>query len=238
MEEMIAPSGRVFCELDRRCLTLMAQFGTLRWTDEPFILKSRIPSHIYFYGREDVTDNPALSRVCGELITRHLIPLMEGDARKPILIGVPTAANGFAASVMTSTDTSPGDHSFAYRVMREKLKEGHGAKGHQGTWVNGAPNSEEHWYATIENVVTSGKSLLDALVRMGSDGYPVMPMPHLVFLDREQGGVKMLRDKGHNIVTLFGLLDTVWAFKELGIKGWDADRVAAVEAEIKAHQVT
>lgn len=207
----------------------------LVWTNDAFTLRSGIKSHVYFHGRNDVTDNPELLDKCGALIGATLSTLCRDDGRQPILIGVPTAANGFAASIThyrpTGSAPRPG-----FRVMREKVKE-HGSSDQKNRWVNGKPDTTAHYYATIENVVTSGASLSEAIERIESDGYKVRDMPHLVFMDRQQGGVAKLRNSGLQIITLFELLDVVWAFKELGLQGWDANRVLAVETEIKAHQI-
>ena len=214
----------------------MEQYGMLIWTDSPFRLNSGIESNIYFHGRNDLTDNPELLEVCGRILGRKLRDLHQGDSRQQILIGVPTAANGFAASITHFNPRSYGSKRPGFRVMREKLKE-HGATGQKGHWVNGRPDNVNHVYSSIENVVTSGNSYLAALDRLTSDGYPVETMNHLVFMDRQQGGVKRMRDEGYKVHTLYRLLDVIWAFKELSLRGWDADRVAAVETEIKAHQV-
>ncbi|MFM2339725.1 MAG: hypothetical protein RLZZ360_361 [Candidatus Parcubacteria bacterium] len=131
-----------------------------------------------------------------------------------------------------------GRHRLGYRIMREKLKETHGATGQRGYWVNGRPNPEHHIYFTIENVVTSGGSLLEALERLESnDGYDVKAMTHFVFMDRQQGEVTHLRHEGYTIHSFFELLDVVWVLSQLDIKGWDSDRLAKVKAEIEAHQV-
>lgn len=214
----------------------MERYGMLVWTDEPFTLKSGVPSNIYFHGREDVTDNRQLMVKCGQKLGQILGEQIGTSAKQPILIGVPTAANGFAASITHWRRNAFGVPEAGFRVMREVQKE-HGATGHKGHWVNGRPDIAAHDYATIENVVTSGGSLRQAIERIGEDGYPVQNMSHLVFMDRQQGGVRKLREEGYNIVTIYKLLDVVWAFTELVLKGWDTDRLAAVEAEIAAHQV-
>jgi orotate phosphoribosyltransferase len=234
--DLITPSGTVFGWPEIDLLRGMAQHQMLAWTETPFTLKSGIESHVYFYGRNDLTDNPEFGAACGKYIGKKLSGILADDTRQPILIGVPTAGNGFAASVTHYDPRTFGRHRPGFRVMREKVKQ-HGAAGQKGFWVNGRPDTKRHAYATIENVVTSGESLDTALTNIESDGYPVWDMPHFVFMDREQGGVKKLRDKGYNLHVLFGLLDTSWAFMKLNISGWDAARVAAVEAEIKAHQV-
>lgn len=236
MAKLIAPSGVTYDGADVELFKMMNTYGMLVWTDDPFTLKSGIKSNVYFHGRNDVTDNPTLLEACGRMLGRKLSELFANETRQPILIGVPTAANGFAASVTHYNPRTFGPQRPGFRVMREKLKE-HGANGQKGFWVNGRPDFERHVYATIENVVTSGASLLEAIDHLSEDGYLVKTMPHLVFMDRQQGGVKRIADKGYKVISLYKLLDVIWAFKEIGLEGWNADRVTAVEAEIKAHQV-
>jgi len=214
----------------------MDSYGMLAWADVPFQLKSGVESHIYFHGRNDLTDNPQMLRMCGELIGKRFHEDTRGKDGHRIMIGVPTAANGFAASVTHYSLPSFGFDQIGFRVMREKLKGGHGDAAQRGFWVNGRPQSD-HLYATIENVVTSGQSLLEALNRLESDGYPVATMNHYVFMDRQQGGVAKVRKSDYIVHTLFELLDVVYILAALKAGSWDMGRYAAVEAEIEAHQV-
>ncbi len=235
-----APSGTRFGVEEVEIIRAMAHFQTLVWTDKPFRLKSGIDSNVYFFGRQDLTDHPQYVKLCGKYLGRQVCEYFHdiGDTRRPIVIGVPTAGNGYAASV-THYEAMPQLKVAApgFRVMREKLKESHGATAQRGYWVNGRPNEETECYATIENVVTSGASDLDAIERLESDGYPTKKMPHFVYMDRQQGGVKKISAAGYIVKPLFRLLDTTWAFMTLGIDGWTPERVATVEAEIRAHQV-
>ncbi|MES2966939.1 MAG: hypothetical protein V4668_04075 [Patescibacteria group bacterium] len=235
-----APSGKRFGIEEVEIIRAMAEFKTLVWTDTPFRLNSGVYSNVYFFGREDLTDNPVYSKLFGKFLGRQVCEYFNGvgETRRPIVIGVPTAGNGFAASV-THYDampqlkvTPPG-----FRVMREKLKETHGSASQKGYWVNGRSKPDTECYATMENVVTSGESHFKAIDRLNSDGYPTKEMPHFVVMDRQQGGVKKMQAAGYNMIPIFLLLDTIWAFKTLGVEGWTAERVATVENEIRTKQV-
>jgi uridine monophosphate synthetase len=57
----------------------------------------------------------------------------------------------------------------------------------------------------IEDVITSGGSVLEFAQRIESQGLEVLKI--LALLDREQGGVEMLREKGYQVLTLFKLSD-------------------------------
>ena len=54
---MQVPSGREFYQRDLDLVRQMARYGFLRYEEEPFRLRSGIESHVYVYGREDLTDN-------------------------------------------------------------------------------------------------------------------------------------------------------------------------------------
>ncbi|MFM2424442.1 MAG: hypothetical protein RLZZ70_833 [Candidatus Parcubacteria bacterium] len=241
MPELTSPfgTGRHFGNEEIDLIRDMVKYGMLMWTEDPFRLKSGVPSHIYFNGRGDLTDNPALTEQCGRFIGKRICDLLSSDEkRRPIVIGIPTAATGFAACVTHYNPRVFGRERPGFRIMREKLKQNHGATGQRGYWVNGRPDQERHIYFTIENVVTSGGSLLEALERLESnDSYDVKAMTHFVFMDRQQGGVARLRREGYTIHSFFELLDVVWVLSQLDIKGWDGDRLAKVKAEIDAHQV-
>lgn len=49
------PSGKNLDYYDQEMFRYMASFGFVRWSEKPFTLKSGIQSHVYVYGREDVT---------------------------------------------------------------------------------------------------------------------------------------------------------------------------------------
>ena len=217
---------RLFANHDLRDeVKRLAEAGTIRWSDEPFKLKSGIYSRIYVFGREDVTENPSLGRCLGHEIVRaaqeHLQSMLRG--RELCAIGIPTAGTPHAAAASLGG-------SCAYRNMRE-AKKTHGA---HSTWVNGLPDFERHVYFTIDNVITDGQSKLEAIEHLLEDGYRAYSMLHLTLVDRQQGGLERLQKLGHTAQAVFNLLDLVWAFGELRL--WDKDRVKAVEDESVAHR--
>ena len=55
----------------------------------------------------------------------------------------------------------------------------------------------------IEDVITSGESLVETIKELENEGLVVEQI--LVVLDREQGGMKRLNDKGYNIASLFSI---------------------------------
>jgi len=232
---MKVPSGQVFNELDLELLPLMAKYKFIERRDAPFTLKSGIKSFIYVFGREDITDHPDLEWLIGRkaalLVREHSLP----EDGQPCLIGIPTAGTAIAQAasmVSYAEDIRVNGYFICHRVMKEMLKV-HGA---HPNWVNGPPQPELHTYWTLDNVVTDGGSKFEAAERLNENGYLVQEMPSLVFVDRQQGGIQKMEQRGFTrIVVAYRLLDLTFAFGELEL--WPKEAVKSVEEEIKAHQL-
>lgn len=229
---MDVPSGRKFDADDQNLLKLMARVKFIRYSEEPFRLKSGIDSFVYVVGREDLTDHPDVEFEVGKKIA-SIVWQNARNEKKPILIGIPTAGNALAqAGAMAShLCTSPQGPLIGHRIMRE-LRKQHGA---HSTWINGAPNLNDHEYWMIDNVATDGRTKLEAADKLEVDGYPAREMPCLIWIDRQQGAVAKLEAEGFNrIIVAYNLLDITYAYGELNL--WPKSVVAAVEDEIRAHQ--
>lgn len=236
---MEVPSGRIFSDLDIRRLNLFARYGFIRWSESPFTLKSGVESHVYVFGREDLTDHPDLEWLVGRKIAELVLQNAgeRDDQKQQCLIGLPTAGTALAQTGamvnwqwqrLWEDDKPP---RIIHRIMREELKT-HGA---HPDWVNGKPETEAHTYWTIDNVVTDGSTKLEARRRLQESGYPVVGMPALVFVDRQQGGIANMKKAGFTtIVVAYNLLDLTFAYGELGL--WPKEATRAVEEEIRAHQ--
>ena len=231
---MQVSSGVTFDKLDVQIITDMAEYGFVRYSEEPFKLKSGILSHVYVFGREDLTDHPELEWSLGKKIAQAVVQHHQPDDRLPCLIGIPTAGTALAqAAAMVSWKErilTPDGHWLCHRIMREALKE-HGA---HRKWVNGDP-SDLYTFWTVDNVVTDGASKFEAAEKLLESGYPVTEMPSFILVDRQQGGVKRMVERGFpRIVVVYRLLDITFALGELGF--WPKDLVGKVEEEIRAHQ--
>jgi len=190
-------------------------------------------SHVYVFGRNDLTENPNLLREIGLKICRCLVPYLDGK-RHHCLIGIPTAGDSLAcaASLMSTVHADEMGYCRSmvlYRKMRE-VKKQHGA--HQ-TWVDGKPTPDKHIYWKVDNVATDGASKLEADQKMIEDGYPPRT-PCFILIDRQQGAVKRLEEAGFPTVVAYNLLDITYAYGEWGL--WPKDTVKAVKDEIDAHQ--
>lgn len=234
---MQVPSGAEYSYGDLEILREMANVGFVKHSDSPFVLKLGIESHVYVFGREDLTDNPHLEVMVGEKIADVVNETRRSDGRQPCLIGIPTAGTPLAqaASMMDVTKRGTlrvrGRQPICHRIMRETLKQ-HGA---HRSWINGNPNTELHVYWWVDNVATDGTSKFEAADKAKEQGYPER-LPVLIWIDRQQGAVERLHRGGFKqVFVVYQLLDVTFAFGELGL--WPKSAVKAVEEEIKAHQL-
>lgn len=241
---MELPSGRSLDYYDQEMFRHMVSFGFIRWSEKPFVLKSGIESHVYVYGREDVTNNPGFEYFMGWRIQSIVEEYMHKHFSDELgrwnacLIGIPTAGTVLAqaAAMVFSGNIDPEKerarkNRITHCVMRE-VKKAHGA--HQ-TWVNGV-SQRDVTYWLVDNVATDGASKVEAAAKLKEDGYPPLEkMPCLIFVDRQQGAVPRLQKEGfRHIVVVYNLLDVTHALGELGL--WPRSAVKSVEEEIAAHQ--
>lgn len=219
----------------------MASHEFIKWLDSPITLNSGIASRVYISGREDLTDHYDF----GRNLAWKLIGVLTAEAkrrqenREPNLIGIPTAGISLAATVALTNNAlarshyNPvayrGRHDINWRQMRWQPKK-HGIHRH---FVDGRPNPETYWHIAIDNVITSGDSIIRAAERLKNDGYDSKNMTYLILIDREQGGVERLIQEGFkDIVVVYKLSDIVYALGEYGF--WSQDEVARILADIKA----
>ena len=232
---MDVPSGRQLSDGDLNRLRHMDKVGFVKYSPQPFTLKSGIQSNVYVFGREDFTDDPRMEWSVGQFTAECIWENSLPEDKQPCLIGIPTAGNAIAqAGAMISVPMHDGPEKpiICHRIMREKPKT-HGAEQHQ-QWVNGDPDFERHTYWWVDNVATDGASKPEAAERAVQQGYPER-MPCFILIDRQQGAVQNLSNKGfERIVVGYNLLDITFAFGEL--KVWPRDTIKAVEEEIVAHQ--
>jgi len=236
---MKTPSGQIYDRMDLYILDMMAKYGFIRHQEQMFKLKSGVLSHVYVFGREDVTDHPDFEWLLGRKISLCIGENTISEDKQPCLIGIPTAGTALAqaAAMVSFTEAirrPTGERiRICHRVMKEAQKATHGAN---PTWVNGKPQPNIHTYWTVDNVVTDGGSKLEATVRLRESGYPAEEMPSFILVDRQQGGIRKMEKAGFKrIVVAYKLLDLTFAFREMGL--WPKSAVRAVEEEIAAHQV-
>lgn len=225
---MDVPSGRKLDDYDIALITYLKVFGFVRHSDRPFTLKSGVKSHVYVFGREDLTDNPEFLHYLGQkmawVVYEATLPLLTDDnGLKPCLIGIPTAGTPLAQAAAMSAYYKKSFFEWeifhrelpkiCFRVMREELKT-HGAPTHQ-SWINGRPRPKHHRYWMVDNVATDGASKLETAKKWAQSGYPDRP-PVLIFIDRGQGAIQNLQRAGFEEVHVaYHLLDIAHCYGAL-----------------------
>ena len=229
------PSGREFGTLDMQIMDVAAETGFVKWHEQPKELASGRKSHVYVNGREDTTENPHFLRLCCRRILLDTKKIMDGlgDSRSPRFIGIPHVAHGWtpAITMVDKYDVITGRDA-CHAIMRSELKK-HGA--HQ-KWIARTADSAVYCDIQFDNAVTDKGSKDTATAHMIEDGMDMSDVIGMVFVDRQQGGLKAMESLRYRLVHAnYLLLDMVFAFQELG--RWPADATERVEREIAANQI-
>jgi orotate phosphoribosyltransferase len=181
-------------ELDaqrRALLALLKQRSFTHRPDRPFQLSSGKTSPYYLDGKRTTLDPRGamlVGRLCFERLKGRGITAVGG-----LTLG----ADPIAVAVALTSELS-GEPMRAFIVRKE-------AKGH-GTqnWIEGGldPGSR---VAVVEDVVTSGRSICQAIQRVREAGHTIAAV--LSIVDREEGGAKAVEEaSGLSLESLF-LLD-------------------------------
>jgi orotate phosphoribosyltransferase len=235
MATMNVPSGQVFSTIDLRIMEGAAKNNFIKWHDEPKKLNSGIWSHIYVNGREDTTEDGDFLRLCARKVLYDVKEMMEAekDLRRPRFIGVPHVAYGWtpAFTVVDAYEDVTGRDA-CHAIIRTSLKD-HGAHNH---WVARTRNPRGFREILFDNTLTSGKSIEAELKKLMMDGTEPNEVDVLVFVDRQQGGMRKVNAMGFRSARAsYGLLDMTYALQRLGM--WPGDAAERVEREIATNQI-
>ncbi|MCC2591133.1 orotidine-5'-phosphate decarboxylase [Chryseobacterium sp. MFBS3-17] len=160
-----------------------------------FTLKSGIESPFYVDLRPLASDPKILKHLANYLL--EMLPLDNFD----LICGVPYAALPMATAMSLE--------SYLPLIIKRKEAKEYGTK----KMIEGIFTKGQNCLL-VEDVITSGKSLLETIPEVENEGITVSDI--VVVLDRQQGGREMLENKGYRVHTLFTISEVCVILKEEG----------------------
>lgn len=151
-----------------------------------FTLKSGIESPFYVDLRPLASDPKILKHLANYLL--DMLPLDNFD----LICGVPYAALPMATAMSLE--------SYIPLIIKRKEAKEYGTK----KLIEGIFTKGQNCLL-VEDVITSGKSLLETIPEVENEGISVSDI--VVVLDREQGGKEILEKKGYRVHTLFTITE-------------------------------
>jgi orotate phosphoribosyltransferase len=171
-----------------RLLDLLCEFA---YKEGDFVLSSGQQSS-YYINCKPVTLHPEGALATGKLLFSMLAADVDAVA------GLTLGADPIVTAV--SVVSALGDRSIPALIVRKETK-GHGTM----AYIEGPTLSEGANVVVLEDVVTTGKSAMQAVERLRGAGYKVDRV--LSLIDREQGGAEFYRSVGLDFEAVFTIQD-------------------------------
>ncbi len=171
-----------------RLLDLLCEFA---YKEGDFVLSSGQQSS-YYINCKPVTLHPEGALATGKLLFSMLAADVDAVA------GLTLGADPIVTAV--SVVSALGDRPIPALIVRKETK-GHGTM----AYIEGPTLSEGANVVVLEDVVTTGKSAMQAVERLRGAGYKVDRV--LSLIDREQGGAEFYRSVGLDFEAVFTIKD-------------------------------
>ncbi|WP_341737014.1 orotate phosphoribosyltransferase [Microcoleus sp. CAWBG640] len=171
-----------------RLLDLLCSFA---YREGDFVLSSGQKSS-YYINCKPVTLHPEGALATGRL----LLSMLSADV--DAVAGLTLGADPIVTAV--SVVSALGDRPIPALIVRKEAK-GHGTM----AYIEGPTLSEGVKVVVLEDVVTTGKSAMQAVERLRGAGYKVDRI--LSLIDREQGGAEFYRSVGLDFEAVFTIKD-------------------------------
>lgn len=194
-------------------VTRLHDIGAIKFGS--FTLKSGLVSPFYIDLRP-IVSYPDILKQLSSLLWERLNEIEDYD----YICGVPYSGLSFASATSMA-------HDIPMLIKRKERKKYGTKKLVEGSQVAGDK------VVLIEDVVSSGASLLETIEDLGQEQLDIAGM--LIVIDREQGGTDLLKAEGYNVKSLFTvnqLLDLLVETKKL-----DEETAEKVRVFVKDHQI-
>ncbi len=155
------------------------------------ILTSGRESNFYFDGKQ-TTLHPEGAYLTGKLI----FEIIKKEAPNVKAVGGPTIGADPIATSVSVVSFIEGKPIPAF-IVRKQPK-GHG----KNLWIEGNKHLKKGYsVAVVEDVITTGGSILKAIDIIEKEGYKVDIV--IVLVDREEGGKEEIEKRGYRVFSLF-----------------------------------
>lgn len=174
------------------------QFGIIKFGT--FTLKSGIQSPFYVDLRPLASD-PKILKLLGQFLL-EMLPQNHFD----LICGVPYAALPMATAMSLQSGIP--------LIIKRKEAKSYGTK----KLIEGIFQKGQNCLL-VEDVITSGKSLLETIPEITNEGITVSDIA--VVLDREQGGKQLLEARGYRVHSLFTITEACKILQEEGLISYE-----------------
>ena len=158
---------------------------------------------IFINLRQRLYDDLDLLNSLGVALHRKVSQLAAGSEKQQQVVGIPDSATPLAlAAALASRSTAEG---LLYGQLRKQPAAYPGGQSGTSAYMGVCDPSRE--ITLIDDVIASGKTKLWSIEFLREAGLDVARI--LVVVDREQGGDRILRERGYQVHSLYKIRDVI-----------------------------